>query len=231
ISTNGSAFNTIPNVLADDNNVLNNNVSVLNQNGLINLVGTLPALPPVVAGCTLPAIVNPPASEPLATIQVPTETAPESQLPTVGTTTPNTVYLGAFQGVAGSAGATTRPAVLAPAVGVPATSGTVSNPSTPADSTKTTTKGTNVKPDVTPLASVGIVSRTIGTLNPGQSVTITFQVTVNNPFPGGVTQVSNQGTVSGTNFSNVLTDDPGVVGPANPTVTPISATQISVNDA
>ncbi len=76
------------------------------------------------------------------------------------------------------------------------------------------------------------VSVQIGTLNPGDSVTITFQVTVNNPFPAGTTQVSNQGTVSGTNFSNVLTDDPSVVGTSNPTVTPVQGPpDINVRDA
>ena len=62
---------------------------------------------------------------------------------------------------------------------------------------------------------------TIGTLGAGKSVTITFSVTVNNPLASSVTQVSNQGTVSGTGFSNVLTDDPDVAGANNPTVTAI----------
>src|SRR6185503_4332477 len=56
----------------------------------------------------------------------------------------------------------------------------------------------------------------IGILPAGKSITITFNVTVNNPYLGATNQVSNQGTVSGTNFSNVLTDDPDVVGAANP---------------
>jgi Ca2+-binding RTX toxin-like protein len=50
----------------------------------------------------------------------------------------------------------------------------------------------------------------IGVLPAGKSITITFNVTVNNPYLGATNQVSNQGTVSGTNFSNVLTDDPDV---------------------
>ncbi|MBI5567109.1 MAG: Ig-like domain repeat protein [Chloroflexi bacterium] len=60
------------------------------------------------------------------------------------------------------------------------------------------------------------------TLHAGKSITITFDVTIDDPFPAGVTQVSNQGTVSGGNFSNVLTDDPAVAGAANPTVTEIN---------
>ncbi len=56
----------------------------------------------------------------------------------------------------------------------------------------------------------------------GQSMTIVFRVTINDPFPVGVCSVSNQGTVMGSNFSNVLTDDPGVGGAANPTVTTVN---------
>ncbi|HEV2706673.1 MAG TPA: Ig-like domain-containing protein, partial [Pyrinomonadaceae bacterium] len=82
------------------------------------------------------------------------------------------------------------------------------------------------------ILQAGTVSVNIGTLNPGESVTITFQVTVADPFPSGVTQVSNQGTVSGTNFANVLTDDPTPPGANDPTVTPIQPpADISVRDA
>jgi hypothetical protein len=76
----------------------------------------------------------------------------------------------------------------------------------------------------------GTVNVTIGTLPAGDSVTITFQVVVDNPYSGGP-NVSNQGTVSGSNFSNVLTDDPDVVGSNNPTLTPINSTDIRINDA
>jgi hypothetical protein len=62
-----------------------------------------------------------------------------------------------------------------------------------------------------PFGGGGTVNVTIGTLPAGDSVTITFQVVVDNPYSGGP-NVSNQGTVSGSNFSNVLTDDPDVVG-------------------
>jgi uncharacterized repeat protein (TIGR01451 family) len=61
----------------------------------------------------------------------------------------------------------------------------------------------------------------IGTLPANDSVTINFDVVVNNPYSGGP-NISNQGTVSGSNFANVLTDDPDVGGAANPTVTPIN---------
>jgi hypothetical protein len=77
------------------------------------------------------------------------------------------------------------------------------------------------RPVMKPLAPVsGDVNLSIGTLPAGQSITITFNVTINDPFTGGA-QVSNQGTVSGSNFSDVLTDDPDFPGTADPTVTPV----------
>jgi len=80
-----------------------------------------------------------------------------------------------------------------------------------------------------PLTNAGPIN--IGTLRPGDSVTITFQVTVNNPYLGGP-NVSNQGVVSGSNFSSVLTDDPAVGGTSDPTLTPIALpVNINVSDA
>ena len=65
------------------------------------------------------------------------------------------------------------------------------------------------------------------TLPAGKSTTITYRVTINNPTPA-ITQVSNQGTVSGGNFSNVLTDDPNVAGTANPTVRLVDNTTVAI---
>ncbi|MGH9904426.1 MAG: hypothetical protein ACRD8U_02450, partial [Pyrinomonadaceae bacterium] len=76
-------------------------------------------------------------------------------------------------------------------------------------------------------ASLADVMLSIGTLPAAESVTITFRVTVDNPFTGGA-QVCNQGTVSGTNFADVLTDDPDVGGAADPTCTPIDQPEVSV---
>ncbi len=75
------------------------------------------------------------------------------------------------------------------------------------------------------------VNHSIGTLLAGKTVRIQFQVTVNLPFTGG-SSVSNQGTLSGSNFSDVLTDDPDVGGMNDPTVTPIFTTpNVSISDA
>lgn len=61
------------------------------------------------------------------------------------------------------------------------------------------------------------VTLNIGTIPAGESVTITFQVTVDNPFPNGVCNVSNQGHVTGSNFSQVDTNID--VTPVNKAVT------------
>ncbi|HYJ85157.1 MAG TPA: Calx-beta domain-containing protein, partial [Pyrinomonadaceae bacterium] len=76
------------------------------------------------------------------------------------------------------------------------------------------------------LSMLADVSLNIGTLPAGETVTITFQVTVNNNI--AAPQISNQGTVSGTNFSPVLTDDPDVGGTADPTVTQVDLPDVTV---
>lgn len=62
----------------------------------------------------------------------------------------------------------------------------------------------------------------IPTLQPGESVTITFQVTVNTNIPNNVTSVSNQGSITSTSFAGtVLTNDPSTGAANDPTVTDI----------
>jgi uncharacterized repeat protein (TIGR01451 family) len=60
----------------------------------------------------------------------------------------------------------------------------------------------------------------------GRSVTVTFQVTIDNPLAAGVSRISNQGTVSSRNQDDVLTDDPKADGPADPTVTAVTAAPV-----
>lgn len=60
------------------------------------------------------------------------------------------------------------------------------------------------------------------TLPAGESTTIKFRATINSTIPAGVCQISNQATVSGSNFADVLSDDPAVTGAANPTVTSLA---------
>jgi hypothetical protein len=58
---------------------------------------------------------------------------------------------------------------------------------------------------------------TIGTLHPGDSIVVYYDVTINTGC--GCTQISNQGSISGSNFAGFVTNDPDT-GPANdPTIT------------
>ena len=62
------------------------------------------------------------------------------------------------------------------------------------------------------------VAVNIGTIaGAGGMVTVTYRVTVNNPLPPGVTQITCQGTVTGTNFPPQVTDNPGTAAPNDPT--------------
>ena len=55
----------------------------------------------------------------------------------------------------------------------------------------------------------------------GTARTVTFDVTIDDPFPDGLAQVSAQGTVSADGQDDVLTDDVTIAGPADPTTTPV----------
>jgi len=91
---------------------------------------------------------------------------------------------------------------------------------------------TTNQPGFVPTPSGETVTASIGTLPAGKTVHVQFQVTVNSPLPSSVSQVSNQGTISGDNFANVLTDDPAVGGSSDPTVTPVlTPPDISIKDA
>ncbi|HRQ41055.1 MAG TPA: PKD domain-containing protein [Chloroflexota bacterium] len=59
------------------------------------------------------------------------------------------------------------------------------------------------------------------TLPPQESTTITFRVVVNDPFPPAQNPICNQAVISGSNFSNVLSDDPDVAGGSDPTCTTV----------
>ena len=62
---------------------------------------------------------------------------------------------------------------------------------------------------------------------PGATMTITFEVDVDNPLAVCAAAISNQGTVAGTNFS-VPTDDPDAGGGADATVTPLDIVDLSI---
>ncbi|MCA1732011.1 MAG: DUF11 domain-containing protein, partial [Acidobacteria bacterium] len=84
----------------------------------------------------------------------------------------------------------------------------------------TTTSGTVLSGNGAGDASVSVAVGTMAAF--GSSTTITFDVLIDDPLPSGTTTVSNQGMVSGMNFSSLPTDDPALPGAADPTLTPIS---------
>ena len=54
----------------------------------------------------------------------------------------------------------------------------------------------------------------------GGSVTIMYELVIDDPLPAGILQISCQGTVSGDNFSDTaLSDDPETPASNDPTVT------------
>ena len=65
------------------------------------------------------------------------------------------------------------------------------------------------------------VSTNLGTITPGGSAVVTYRVTIADPPPAGVTQLSNQGSVSGANFLDVVTDDTATGTANDATITPI----------
>src|SRR5690348_6416748 len=67
------------------------------------------------------------------------------------------------------------------------------------------------------------VSQSLGTIFPGEAVTIQYDVTITNNIPAGVTALTNQATFSGSNFSSIVTDDPDTIAANDPTVTLLDA--------
>ena len=53
----------------------------------------------------------------------------------------------------------------------------------------------------------------------GGTATVTFDVLIDDPLDAGVTSISNQGVISGSNFSDGSSDDPDVAGDVDPTIT------------
>jgi uncharacterized repeat protein (TIGR01451 family) len=82
-----------------------------------------------------------------------------------------------------------------------------------------------------PVQAAPLDAISIGTLPAGKDVTIVFDVTVNS-LAADVNHLSNQGTVSGDNFSNVLTDDPDTAA-ANDATRTTADTQpgVTINQA
>jgi hypothetical protein len=83
-----------------------------------------------------------------------------------------------------------------------------------------------------PVINGNNITWNIGTLPAGKTVTITFDVVIENPFNGNPAQVSNQATVTADGGISVLSDDPSEGGANDPTITPVAAQpEIFVRDA
>ncbi|MDX6694929.1 MAG: hypothetical protein QOF02_2532 [Blastocatellia bacterium] len=169
------------------------------------------------AACTTPAFVQP------ATPESDTDSAPAAIAPTEATKTESAPsMLDAPTSLSSG-----RPFISSPRMSQPpASSAPVAAPQPAAQAPARTAPAKTAAPE-TPTANFPV---SVGTLQAGESVTIVFQVTLNDPLPGNVTQVSNQGTVSGSNFSNVLTDDPATGTAGDPTITPVVAFAFIVSD-
>jgi hypothetical protein len=59
----------------------------------------------------------------------------------------------------------------------------------------------------------------LGTIPAGDSILVYYDVNINNPLPGGTTQLSNQGSVSGGGFTTFLTNDPSTPAANDATIT------------
>lgn len=78
-----------------------------------------------------------------------------------------------------------------------------------------------------PLGPGSTIAVTVGDLPAGKSISIFFDATVVNPFPNGVTEVVQQGMVSGGNFAGFPTDDPDDgTGSTDPTATTVLAAPV-----
>jgi uncharacterized repeat protein (TIGR01451 family) len=79
-------------------------------------------------------------------------------------------------------------------------------------------------------AGDGSVAVNIGTIADGAVVTITYDVVIKNPLPAGATQISEQGKITSSALSDLLTDDPTQPGATDPTVIAVeSSAAIAAN--
>ncbi|MEM7137333.1 MAG: hypothetical protein AAF500_12175 [Myxococcota bacterium] len=79
-----------------------------------------------------------------------------------------------------------------------------------------TSSGTVTEGNVPGDTSVSVL---LPSLTPGATLLVTFDATVNDPFPDGTSTVQNQGTVASSNAGIKETDDPDAGGASDPTAT------------
>ncbi|MCA1635798.1 MAG: hypothetical protein LC802_19445, partial [Acidobacteria bacterium] len=230
LSRGVSAASTVQQIITD------NNVDPVTAAGAgtIIFVNTTPTLPPAIdQSCTTAAApVNFDAGTAGGSTTFSNDDAPATSQ-TASTS---------FGGASSLGNVTSRPFVSLPSVAAQPRTTTTRNVSTPSaqpltGSTLQATSPTQQPERIQvnpPVVNGDTLTFTIGTLPAGQSVTITFQVTIDNPFPAiNPSQVSNQGSVTCTECAgSILTDDPSVAGANDPTITPvISPPDITIKDA
>src|SRR5262245_24506706 len=74
-------------------------------------------------------------------------------------------------------------------------------------------------------AASGQVNLNIGTLAPNDKITITFDATINTPFPANTFAVSNQASLTATGVS-LNSDDPNTALINDPTITTLSVARV-----
>ena len=70
--------------------------------------------------------------------------------------------------------------------------------------------------------STSAVSVAVGTISAGQSVTISYSASVSSSTPASTFSISGQGSVSGSNFTTILTDDPATANRSDATTSVFS---------
>jgi putative Ig domain-containing protein/VCBS repeat protein/FG-GAP repeat protein len=76
------------------------------------------------------------------------------------------------------------------------------------------------------------VTVSVGTLPAGKSIVITYQATINaTPITGSGFSLTHQGTISGTSFTAIVTDDPDTAAADDPTITAMTCPTITVAPA
>lgn len=76
-----------------------------------------------------------------------------------------------------------------------------------------------------------VVTVHLGDLDPGAFATIGFDVIVNNPLPESVAKISNQGLLTGDNFTTLATDSPDNGGPTDTFVQAVPRLEATKTDA
>ena len=91
----------------------------------------------------------------------------------------------------------------------------------PAAPPNNTPVGLRSSPGQTQLLTAENINVSLGTLEPGQKVTIVWDVMVINSIPGNPSEICNQGTVTAVPSIAITTDDPDTAAADDPTCTPL----------